>query len=62
MARTVPELVFAVLFVFASGIGPLAGPPAIALHPFAALGKLFAGVAENADAEPFRGVRATGAG
>ncbi len=62
VARTVPELVFAVLFVFAFGIGPLAGLLAIALHSFGALGKLFADVAENADAEPLRGVRATGAG
>jgi phosphonate transport system permease protein len=62
LARTVPELVFAVLFVFAFGIGPLAGVLAIGLHSFGALGKLFGDVAENADPEPLRGVRATGAG
>ncbi|MGF1658127.1 MAG: phosphonate ABC transporter, permease protein PhnE [Rubrimonas sp.] len=61
VARTVPELVFAVLFVYAFGIGPLAGVLAIALHSFGALGKLFADVAENADPEQLRGVRATGA-
>jgi phosphonate transport system permease protein len=61
LARTVPELVFAVLFVFAFGIGPLAGVLAIGLHSFGALGKLFGDVAENADPEPLRGVRATGA-
>ena len=61
LARTIPELVFAVLFVFAFGIGPLAGVLAIGLHSFGALGKLFADVAENADPEPLRGVRATGA-
>ncbi len=60
-ARTVPELVFAVLFVFSFGIGPLAGVLAIALHSMGALGKLFSEVAENADPEPIRGVRATGA-
>lgn len=60
-ARTVPELVFAVLFVFAFGIGPLAGVLAIGLHSFGALGKLFGDVAENIDPEPLRGVRATGA-
>ncbi len=60
-ARTVPELVFAVLFVFAFGIGPLAGVLAIALHSMGALGKLFSEVAENADPDPVRGVRATGA-
>ncbi|MFN7593996.1 MAG: phosphonate ABC transporter, permease protein PhnE [bacterium] len=61
VARTVPELVFAVLFVFAFGIGPLAGVLAIGLHSFGALGKLFGDVAENIDQEPLRGVRATGA-
>lgn len=60
-ARTVPELVFAVLFVFAFGIGPLAGVLAIALHSFGALGKLFADVAENASPDEVKGVRATGA-
>jgi phosphonate transport system permease protein len=61
LARTIPELVFAVLFVFAFGIGPLAGVLAIGLHSFGALGKLFGDVAENADPDPLRGVRATGA-
>jgi len=61
VARTVPELVFAVLFVFAFGIGPMAGVLAIGLHTMGALGKLYAEVAEAADPEPVRGVRATGA-
>jgi phosphonate transport system permease protein len=64
-ARTVPELVFAVLFVFSFGIGPMAGVMAgvmaIALHSMGALGKLFSEMAENADPEPIRGIRATGA-
>lgn len=60
-ARTVPELVFAVLFVFAFGIGPLAGVLAIALHSFGALGKLFGDVAENANLDEVKGVRSTGA-
>ena len=46
VARTVPELVFAVLFVFAFGIGPMAGVLAIGLHTMGALGKLYAEVAE----------------
>lgn len=60
-ARTVPELVFAVLFVFSFGIGPLAGVLAIGLHSMGALGKLLSEVAENADPGPVRGIRATGA-
>lgn len=59
--RTVPELVFAVLFVFAFGIGPLAGVLAIALHSFGALGKLFGDVAESASLDEIKGIRATGA-
>lgn len=61
VARTVPELVFAVLFVYSFGLGPLAGVLAIGLHSFGALGKLFADVAENTDLEQVKGVRATGA-
>lgn len=61
IARTVPELVFAVLFVYSFGLGPLAGVLAIGLHSFGALGKLFADVAENTDLEQVKGVRATGA-
>ena len=60
-ARTVPELVFAVLFVYAFGLGPLAGVLAIGLHSLGALGKLFADVAENTDLEQVKGVRSTGA-
>jgi phosphonate transport system permease protein len=60
-ARTVPELVFAVLFVYAFGLGPVAGVLAIGLHSFGALGKLFADVAENTDIEQIKGVRSTGA-
>ena len=60
-ARTVPELVFAVLFVYSFGLGPLAGVLAIGLHSMGALGKLFADVAENTDLEQVKGVRSTGA-
>lgn len=61
VARTVPELVFAVLFVYSFGLGPLAGVLAIGLHSVGALGKLFADVAENSDLEQVKGVRSTGA-
>ena len=60
-ARTIPELVYAVIFVFSFGIGPLAGVLALFLHSFGAVGKLFADVAENCDLDQVRGVRATGA-
>lgn len=59
--RTVPELVFALLFVIAFGLGPIPGVLAIAIHTFGALGKLFFEVAENIDMKPVEGVTATGA-
>lgn len=60
VARTVPELVYALIFVYAFGIGPLAGVLAIAVHTTGALGKLFSEVNENVDARPLEGVRAAG--
>jgi phosphonate transport system permease protein len=58
--RTVPELVFALIFVFAFGLGPFAGVLAIAVHTVGSLGKLFAEVNENVDQRPIDGVRAAG--
>lgn len=60
--RTVPELVFALIFVIAFGLGPLPGVLAIAIHTTGALGKLYAEIVENVDMKPVEGVRATGAG
>lgn len=59
--RTVPEIVYALIFVWAFGVGPLAGILAIALHTAGALGKLFAEVIENAEMKPWEGIRASGA-
>lgn len=59
--RTVPELVFALIFVVAFGLGPLPGVLALAIHSAGALGKLFAEVVENVDMKPVEGVRAAGA-
>jgi phosphonate transport system permease protein len=58
--RTVPELVFALTFVVAFGLGPLPGVLALAIHTFGALGKQFAEVVENIDMKPFEGVTSTG--
>ena len=58
--RTVPDLVFALLFVSAFGLGPLAGVLAIGIHSFGTLGKLFTEVIENIDMNPIDGVRSTG--
>lgn len=58
--RTVPEIVFALIFVWAFGVGALAGILAIALHTTGALGKLFADAMENVEQRPWDGVRASG--
>jgi phosphonate transport system permease protein len=59
--RTVPEIVYALIFVWAFGIGPLAGILAIFLHTAGALGKLFSEVVENAELRAWDGLRASGA-
>jgi phosphonate transport system permease protein len=58
--RTVPELVFALLFVASFGLGPLPGVLAIAIHTAGALGKLFSEVVENISMQPVEGVTAGG--
>jgi phosphonate transport system permease protein len=58
--RTVPEIVFALILVWAFGVGPLAGILAIAFHTAGALGKLFAEAIENAHLGAWDGVRAVG--
>lgn len=59
--RTVPDIVFALIFVIAFGLGPMAGVLALTIHTVGALGKLFAEVVENIDMKPLEGVSATGA-
>lgn len=60
IARTVPELVWALIFVFCFSVGPLAGVLAIGLHATGALGKLYSEVNENIDMRPLEGVKAAG--
>src|SRR5262245_25917678 len=59
--RTVPEIVFALMFVVAFGLGPMPGVLALAIHTAGALGKLFAEAVENVDMKPVEGATATGA-
>jgi phosphonate transport system permease protein len=59
--RSVPELVYALVFVVAFGLGPFPGMLAIAIHTAGALGKLFAEVNENIDLKPVDGLYASGA-
>jgi phosphonate transport system permease protein len=59
--RTVPDIVFALIFVMAFGLGPMAGVLAIMIHSVGALGKLYSEIVENIDMKPVEGVRSTGA-
>ncbi|WP_338666073.1 phosphonate ABC transporter, permease protein PhnE [Pararoseomonas sp. SCSIO 73927] len=59
--RTVPDIVFALIFVIAFGLGPVPGVLAIAIHTMGALGKLFSEVVENIDRKPVEGAMAAGA-
>jgi phosphonate transport system permease protein len=59
--RTVPDIVFALIFVVAFGLGPLPGVLALALHSAGTLGKQFFETTENIDMKPVDGLRAVGA-
>jgi phosphonate transport system permease protein len=58
--RGVDVLIWALVFVRAVGLGPLAGILAIAVSDTGTLGKLFSEAIENARPGPFEGVRAAG--
>lgn len=60
ICRGVPEILYALVFVFAVGIGPLAGVLAIAIHTAGALGKLFSEVNENTSMKAVEGIRGVG--
>lgn len=60
--RSVPDLVFALIFVYAFRLGQIPGVLAIALHSTGALGKLFTEAAENVNMQPVEGSRACGGG
>jgi len=58
--RGVPEIIFAILFVWVLGIGPLAGIIAMTLHTTGSLGKLFSEVHENSNNKPIEALKASG--
>ena len=58
--RGVPEIIFAILFVWVLGIGPLAGIIAITIHTTGSLGKLFSEVYENSNNRPIEALKASG--
>jgi len=60
-ARAINELVFAILFVAAVGLGPFAGVMALFIHNLGVISKLFSEAVEAIDPRPVEGIRATGA-
>jgi phosphonate transport system permease protein len=59
--RAINELVFALIFIVAVGLGPFAGVLALFVHTAGALGKLFSEAIEAIEPGPVEGIRATGA-
>ncbi|MDR0672817.1 MAG: phosphonate ABC transporter, permease protein PhnE [Zoogloeaceae bacterium] len=59
--RSINEMVFAMVFVAAVGLGPFPGVLALFVHTTGVLAKLFAEAVETIDPGPVEGVRATGA-
>lgn len=59
--RAINEIVFALLFVVAVGLGPFAGIMALFVHNTGIVAKLFSEAVEASDPRPVEGIRATGA-
>lgn len=60
-SRAINEIVFALLFVVAVGLGPVAGVLALAVHNIGVVAKLFSEAVEAIDPRPVEGIRSTGA-
>jgi phosphonate transport system permease protein len=60
--RGINEIILALIFVAAVGLGPFAGVLAIAVHGAGMLGKFFAEAIEEIDEGPLDALRAAGAG
>lgn len=60
--RAVPEVVWALLFVRALGLGPAAGVLALAVTYGGMLGKVYAEILESTDARPARALLEAGSG
>lgn len=61
LLRTIPEIVWALIFVFAVGLGPFPGVLALGFHTGGVLGKLFGEVLEDVAPQPLETLQAAGA-
>lgn len=62
ITRVVPDIVWALLFVTAVGLGPFPGALALTVHSIGMMGRLFAEVIEDTDMGPVEALELTGAG
>ncbi|MGC5165416.1 phosphonate ABC transporter, permease protein PhnE [Luteimicrobium sp. DT211] len=60
--RAVPDVVFALVFVTAVGLGPFSGVLALIVHNTGVMGKLWAEAMEETDQGPSQALRTAGAG
>lgn len=60
--RAIPELIFALVFVAAIGLGPFTGVLALGIAAIGSMGRLYAEAIEQIDPQQVLAVRATGAG
>jgi phosphonate transport system permease protein len=61
LLRTIPEILWALIFVFMVGLGPFPGVLALGFHTGGVLGKLFGEVLEDVDPQPLEALQSTGA-
>lgn len=59
--RSVPDLIFALMFVSAVGLGPFAGIMALVLGSIGSIAKVYAEAMESVDAGPLRALESAGA-
>jgi phosphonate transport system permease protein len=59
--RSVPDILWALVFVVALGLGPFPGMLALAVHSAGVLGKLYSETLEAVPSRPVEALRATGA-
>jgi phosphonate transport system permease protein len=60
--RSIPDILWALVFVVAVGLGPFPGTLALAVHSAGILGKLYSETLEAVPNRPVEALRATGAG
>lgn len=61
LLRSIPEIIWALLFILALGLGPFPGALALGMHTAGVLGKLYSEVMENVDPAPVEALQAGGA-